>query len=738
MRGSRLTESDERSQNVSAERQPFHTPEATLWDYVRIVSTRRWMVLSVFLCTVLVAALWVFTRTPIYRSRAVLQIDPGRSAMPPLERAFERSPFAATTPRDFIETQTMLIREDRLVEITFDHFGIGGKPGYQDAESPLQMFKEQFVVNAIRRTRLVEVNFDWPNPEEGARILDYHVRQYVADYNRRKRESADVVLAGLQRQRDQFAPQVEKARGDLQAFKEKHNVIAFEQNQDTVTEDLRARAQGVSEAREELSVITARLEQVESAVKNDTPVENLPDVLKSPLIRDYRNQKAKAEQDLREGLKRFGEQHPEIKALKAKLDSTSENIEIEIGRILSAAVTERASAEQVLALREKQFEEQKRAVQDFNRLKLEYDRLQSLFDTQNQIYIKVVDAIEQCKVVAQSQSDETVTVERYPKAEVEPAKPRKALVLGLTCLLGLALGIGVAFLMDSLDTSIKSKDDLSRYLGLNLLGYVPEVGDLRTSKKRHSLDGLLILNDPRSPVAEAFRSIRTALSFSVAAQDVNQIMVTSSSPTEGKTLVCVNTAGALAQAGKRVLLVDADMRKPAIHKMFEVDQNPGLTNLLAGEGAHTLDDVVRPANLPNLFFVPCGPIPPNPAELIGCDRMKALLEQMGSEYDHVIIDTPPVINVTDAAVLCGSVHGVVFVVRSFRTPRDAARRAIEVLANSGGRFLGAVLNNVDVPRGAYHYYDSYYYYQQYYYYGDDGGKRKRRKKVDRGSHKATA
>ena len=149
--------------------------------------------------------------------------------------------------------------------------------GFHGTENPLEIFKGLFVVNAIRRTRLVEVNFDWPDPQEGARILDYHVRQYVADYNRRKRESADVVLAGLQRQRDQFAPQVEKARSDLQAFKEQHNVIAFEQNQDTVTEDLRARAQAVSESREELSVISARLEQIESAVKNHTPVENLPD-----------------------------------------------------------------------------------------------------------------------------------------------------------------------------------------------------------------------------------------------------------------------------------------------------------------------------------------------------------------------------------------------------------------------------------------------------------------------------
>ena len=161
-----------------------------------------------------------------------------------------------------------------------------------------------------------------------------------------------------------------------------------------------------------------------------------------------------------------------------------------------------------------------------------------------------------------------------------------------------------------------------------------------------------------------------------------------------------------------------------------------------GEGASCIEDVVRPTHVPNLFYIPAGPTPPNPAELIGCERMKALLEQFTDSYDRVIIDTPPVINVTDAAVLCNEAHGVVFVVRGFRTQREVARRAIEVLAQSNAQLLGCVLNNVDVPRGAY-YYDSYYRYQQYYYYTEDGARRKRTKKSrrqgeDTGSHKATA
>ncbi len=724
--------------NVADGPQQFRAPESGLRDYLRVVSTRRWLVLSAFLIVVLLAGAWVFTRVPIYRSEARLQIEPGKSPVAPFQRVVDQGPYSSGANHDLLKTQLELIVSERLVERTYAHFGIGDKPEFREAENPLKKFKRLFDVSLMRGTWLVDVTFDWPDPKLGARILDHHVTQYVEDYARRKRQMATEGLANLRRQREEYAPRVEEARRKLQAFKEQHNMIAFDQIHNTIADGLMARSNAVSVARQKLSEMKTRLEQSEKAIRDKTPVEKLPDVLRNRQIQDYRSEKLLCEQALREGLKRFGEKHPEIKALRAKLDSITKNIGVEVARILGSVRAEAAAAEKLLALRLDELEEQETKVQGFNKLKLKYDSLKSAFETQNQIYAAVMKRIDEIEIATNSNAKgERLTIEKRPREETSPAKPRKALIMALACVIGLALGVGLAFLLDNLDTTLKSKECVSRYLGLNLLGYVPEIPELSGARRQHSRAALAMLRHPRSAAAEAFRSVRTALSFSVAAQDVNHVMVTSASPSEGKTLVSANIAAAIAQTGKRVLLVDADMRKPAIHKIFEVEQSPGLTNLLAGEGAGQLDDVVLPTEIPNLFLLPSGPIPPNPAELIGCDRMKALLEQLSLLYDRVIIDTPPVVNVTDAAVLCHTAQGVVLVVRSFRTQRDLARRAVEVLANSGGRLLGAVLNNIDMPRGAY-YYDSYYYYQQYYYYAEDGRKPKKRKKRERDAHRATA
>jgi len=720
----------------------FRAPETTLTDYLRVISTRRWLVGSAFLMVVLLAGIWVFTRTPLYRSTALLQMEPGTPSVTPFQPVLDRGSYSSVPRRDFIETQMRLIASERLVAGTINRFGIHKLPRFKDTENLAAQFKQSFAVEPIRRTWLVEVAFYWPDPKLGARILDYHVTQYVKDYANRRLETGTKALENLLREKEEVFPRVEEARRRLQEFKQEHNITSFDRTYNTIADDLMARQKAVSEARQALSESKTRLDEVEKAIKDESAAESLPDVLDSQLIRDYRNQKALCEQNLREGLKRFGEQHPEIKAYRAKLESIEENISIAIARIVASVRTQHSQAGKLLERRQEELAEQQQRVQQFNELKLTYDALKTAFDTQNITYTAVLTRIHEIEIAnAANVRDGTIRIERRPKEETRAAKPRKLLILALASFMGLALGIGLAFLLDTLDTTLKSKEHVSRYLGLNLLGYVPALPELAQSVRHHTRFALAVGLHPRSAVAEAFRSIRTALSFSVAAQEVRHIMVTSASPSEGKTLVAANIAAAIAQTGKKVLLVDADMRKPAIHKIMEADQTPGLTNLLVGEGASCIEDVVRPTDVPNLSYIPCGPAPPNPAELIGCERMKVLLARMVELYDRVILDTPPVVNVTDAAVLCNEAHGVVFVVRGFRTQREIARRALEILAHSNARLLGAVLNNVDVPRGAY-YYDSYYQYQQYYYYAEDGTKRKRSKKQRKrrraDSHKATA
>ena len=719
----------------------FHAPDTTITDYLRVISTRRWLVISTFVVIVGLAALYVFTRTPLYRSTARLQIAPGGPNGGPFQSITQNGSLAAVPRRDFLETQVKLIASERLVANTIERFGIHELPRFRETRNLASHFKHNFVVEPVRRTWLVDVSFYWPDAKLGAQILNYQIEQYVKDYGDRRQEVANRGLENLRKDKEKAEPKLEEARRKLVEFEQEHGIISFDEKHDTIAKVLMERTEAEGTARQDLAKCASRLAEVERAVK-DHSGGSLPDVLDNPLIRDYRNQKALCEQGLREGLKRFGENHPEIKSYRAKLESINENIQTEIRHIVQGVRKAHSAAKALLASSVKDMAEQKTAVLAFNNLRLKYDPLKREFDARDGTFKRVLERIRQIEQVSASVRETTIRVERHPKEETRPAKPRKVLIMALSGLMGLALGVGLAFLLDCLDTTLKSKEHVTRYLGLNLLGYVPGVPELAGAKRHHTRFAFAAALHPRSAVAEAFRSIRTALSFSVAAQEVRHIMVTSASPSEGKTLVAVNVAAAIAQTGKKVLLVDADMRKPAIHRIMEADQTPGLTNLLVGEGASSIEEVVRPTSMPNLFYIPSGPIPPNPAELIGCERMKALLEQLTETYDRVIIDPPPVVNVTDAAVLCNEAHGVVFVVRGFRTQREVARRAIEVLAHSNAQLLGCVLNNVDVPRGAY-YYDSYYRYQQYYYYAEDGAKRKRTKKKrrshdDTGSHKATA
>ena len=255
---------------------------------------------------------------------------------------------------------------------------------------------------------------------------------------------------------------------------------------------------------------------------------------------------------------------------------------------------------------------------------------------------------------------------------------------------------------------------------------MPCIPDGQAASAEGAGSGLLELvaqEKPLSVVAEAFRSIRTALSFTRGGAQCHQFIVTSALPSEGKTLVSVNIATVLAQTGKKVLLVDTDLRRPRIHKILNVEQSPGISSLLAGQDGLTLDDVIQVSGTANLSIISSGPLPPNPAELLGNARMEEMIKECAGRFDYVVYDTPPAINVTDATVLAQHVLGALLVVRSFVTERAAAIRARELLTAAGARLLGVVLNGVDAPRGGY-YYDGYYHH--HYYYGDKKEKSPRR------------
>jgi non-specific protein-tyrosine kinase len=274
----------------------------------------------------------------------------------------------------------------------------------------------------------------------------------------------------------------------------------------------------------------------------------------------------------------------------------------------------------------------------------------------------------------------------------------------------------VAFLIEYLDDTVKSPDEVTQILGASALGAIT-----RTPPVEKAADRLITAAHPKSHISEAYRVMRTNIQFAGVDKPLRTLVVTSANPTEGKTTTLANLGVVMAQAGKKVILVDSDLRRPMLHKIFEVSNSTGLTNLLL-QDALSLDGSVADTKIENLRLIPSGPLPPNPSELLGSHRMKRLVETLRSEADVILFDSPPVLPVADAAILASSADGVVLVVDAGNTRRDMLARAGEMLSKVNANIVGAALNKLKAGRSG-----RYYYYYHYYYYSSDGEKRRRHK-----------
>ncbi|PYS04239.1 MAG: hypothetical protein DMG12_10575 [Acidobacteria bacterium] len=374
-----------------------------------------------------------------------------------------------------------------------------------------------------------------------------------------------------------------------------------------------------------------------------------------------------------------------------------------------------------------------------NQRAIQYSLLKQDVDTAKSLYTEFLQKTNQAYLeVAQQQSNiRVISPARMPKGPVSPNRQRTILI-GL--LLSLSGGIGLAWLLERFDDSIRSVDDVNRYTQLPALAVIPAIGAnnslLNGRRRKDNAGELLALDsgdkptakmqrarlmefDGRSPASEAYRALRTALLLSAAGNPPKTILVTSVRMEEGKTTTATNTAIALAQLGASVLLIDCDMRKPSVHDVFGTSRTLGLSTYLARNVE--IDELIQDLPGENLRMISSGPIPPNPAELLSSDRMKRLLAQLSERYDHIVLDSPPLGSVTDAVILSTMVNGVILVVHGGRNSRQAVQRACHELSAVGARVFGIVLNNVDLRREGH---DDYYYYSYQYSYSADGKRTK--------------
>jgi succinoglycan biosynthesis transport protein ExoP len=447
-------------------------------------------------------------------------------------------------------------------------------------------------------------------------------------------------------------------------------------------------------------------------------LDSIPEVLNNDLIREIKSMEVELYKRMSELSKKYGQKHPRMLAIESELKTLQKRRTQEVNRVIKSlgneykvALAKENSLKAALA-------KQKKESLELNKKAIEYSVLRREAESARHMYELLIKRFRETSLTEDMRTGNIRIIDR---AEVPryPVKPKKRLNILLAIIVGLVTGIGLTFFFDYLDNTVKIPEDVKQYLKIPYLGSSPLFSAKgKGNPEEDTNPELVTLHSPKSTASESYRGIRTSILFSSAESAPQVILITSAGPLEGKTITTANLAVTMAQPGSKVIILDCDMRRPKMHKVFGMARDQGLSNLLAGSS--DMDKSIFHTQVPNLDIIPCGPIPPNPSEMLGSARMATLLNDLRKQYTHILIDSSPSTAVTDAVVVSKSVDGVVLVIRAGATAREIVKNGIAQFEAVGARILGAVLNAVDVGR------DSYYYYQYYYYYYGEDGERKRK------------
>ncbi len=553
----------------------------------------------------------------------------------------------------------------------------------------------------------MDVVFESPDPQLAAVVANAHATAYMQQDLDLRLQSSSQASVFLAQQLDQQRKVVETSEQALQHYREKTDSVSLEDKQNITVQKLADLNGAVTRAKTERLQREAVYNQVKAIEHDRAALDTFPAILASPFIQQLKGQVADLQRQRASLGEKYGDKHPEMIRLSRQIEQTDAKIQIEIGKVVQSIRNEyEAALAQERSLVEA-LDQQKTEALALGRKGIDYGSLQRDATTNRQMYDSLLQRAKETQVGAELKSSNIRIVDAaiVPDGPVSPNKPRNLLfaIFG-----GGIFAVGLAFFFEYLDNRVKSPDEIKHYLGLPFLGLVPAL-----AAKDGGAEDALLHNTVPSGFAEAFRTIRTNVLFSSTEEGGRSIVVTSTAPGEGKTLVATNLSIALAQAGQRVLLVDADMRKPRVHSVLGQEQTPGLSNVLVGNAKAS--EAVRKGPIQNLYVLPAGVTPPNPSELLGSTRFRDFLSTLVENFEFVIIDSPPVMAVTDASVIGHIANGVVYVVGCEQTSKYVASAALDQLEGAKAKFIGGILNRVNVQRNPFYY--SHYYrasYSDYY------------------------
>jgi capsular exopolysaccharide synthesis family protein len=700
-------------QTVSTQPLVTHQQPTHLWDYWGIVMKRLWLVL--LFVVVSIGGAWVVTRNQErqYRSSAMVELVP--PAVSGTEMLFAPGIF---TDDRYLDTQVFKMKSRDTIEKAVRAQKLSQLrefKGKSDGEI-VQMALGKVEVTVPRNKFIMEVAVVGPDPGVLpllANALVTEFREMQQSEARLRRETTRTDLVGRIAKQDQVitgAQLDKKIQLEAKNFAEATFGFIFEQETDRLGEYTKDR----DEVSRWLSRNRVVAEAFRKSKREGTPLENLaqlPEVKQNPQVATLQRQidtlNDRRRQKLEDGL---GASNLQVKALDQEIEQVTAGRNRAVEDVVAAILLSYEAKEQemidldlalsVIEARVRELVQLKGIVDEKN---LAIERAKE----EKELLNKRLEPIEASIVDWR----DLVSIAQTARVPTEPFSPNTSANLTLGAILGVLGGVSLAFLLDYLDDTIRTKDELAKVADVPLLGIVPYISGSGDPSKRD----LFAHQQPKSTISEAYRGVRTALTLSAQGPMQKALLLTSAGPREGKSTTAINLATVLAYSGARTLLVDADLRKPRVHKSFGLPNTRGLTNLIIGH-----DDPATccvPTRVDRVDLLPSGPIPPNPSELLGHPRMREILRLLRERYDHIIIDTPPIGAVTDAAVLATMADGVILVVHAGKTRRQIVQRGLEQLRYINARIVGVILNNLRM--GRIRYYPGYYHY--YYYYSSQYG-----------------
>ncbi|MDA3788145.1 MAG: polysaccharide biosynthesis tyrosine autokinase [Desulfobacula sp.] len=721
--------------------------EIHLRDYLRIVNKRKGTIITFFIITLLIVIIATFTATPMFRASTKVMIEKNTAGS--LTSAYLYTPYDP----EFLETQFQLIKSAVVVEKVVKSLGAEKMHAFffakkEEKKSYLSMAKDwvkdqiaslkemagiekffssqdtiekniplemkvppskaQLLENVIKsgiaaepvaNSRIVQISFMSDNPAVATKVVNSVAQAYIDELLDMQMEISGYSIGWMEKKAEIQRENLEESEKDLNDYKRKHDIITIEDRLTVLPERLSDLSKNLTKAETRRKELSAVYSQIKNIKKEQ--LETIPVIVENTSVGSINKTILNAEQKISELSKKYGFKHPrmitaknELKGLKTKKIKELEKAVQTIKNEYQLARSNERDLKELL-------DQTKFQAARMGEKSIQLDILKRKVSTNRFLYDALIKKMKEKGITEQNQSVNVWVIEKAQMPQI-PATPRKNRNILLGIILGLFGGIGIAFFLEYLDNTVKTPEDVEEKFNIPVISTI----DLFKDKNQTIVEN--VLNDSSSMTAENFKGLRTSVFLSAADKPPKTLLITSMIPSEGKSSICSCLAASIAQTGKNVLIIDADMRRPTQYKNFSLENTSGLSSFLAGISKEDEEIVIQVDE--NLHIIPSGPIPPNPSELLSSARLLTLIEQVSKTYDMILFDTPPLASVTDPLILSQHVDGVIIVTWAGKTTHEILKKGLKQLEDISAPITGIVLNRFNVKKSGYYYnYGDYYY-----------------------------